>query len=131
MPREYPTVTPQDVALLKQLVGDGHVSAGASNLDLHSRDESYHEPHRPDVVVWPQTTDDVVAAVRLAAERGYAVTPWCAGTSLEGNPIPVKAALAMMGMIEEQLRLPLVPLSEAGRETLTQVLRDLALVSNP
>lgn len=91
----YPRVTPEDIALLKQSIGDRHVSAGESNLDLHSRDESYHEPHRPDVVVWPQKTGDVVTAVTLAARKGYAVTPWCAGTSLEGNPIPVKGGICL------------------------------------
>lgn len=91
----YPRVTPEDIAFLKQAIGDRHVSAGESNLDLHSRDESYHEPHRPDVVVWPQKTGDVVAAVTLAARKGYAVTPWCAGTSLEGNPIPIKGGICL------------------------------------
>jgi 4-hydroxy-tetrahydrodipicolinate synthase len=33
---------------------------------------------------------------------------------VETNPIPVKGALAMMGRIENELRLPLVPLTEAG-----------------
>jgi len=91
----YPRVTPEDIAFLKQAIGDRHVSAGESNLDLHSRDESYHPPHRPDVVVWPQKTGDVVAAVTLAARKGYAVTPWCAGTSLEGNPIPIKGGICL------------------------------------
>jgi len=91
----YPRVTPEDIASLKQAIGESHVSTGESNLDLHSRDESYHQPHRPDVVVWPQKTADVVAAVKLAGEKGYAVTPWCAGTSLEGNPIPVKGGIVL------------------------------------
>lgn len=92
---EYPRLTREDLAYLKQAIGEGHVSSGESNLDLHSRDESYHEPHRPDVVVWPQKTGDVVAAVKLAARKGYAITPWCAGTSLEGNPIPVKGGICL------------------------------------
>jgi len=91
----YPRVSPNDIARLKEVIGESHVSTGESNLDLHSRDESYHEPHRPDVVVWPQTTEHVVAAVKLAGEKGYAVTPWCAGTSLEGNPIPVKGGIVL------------------------------------
>lgn len=95
MTRVYPSVSRNDVAFLRRVIGESHVSTGASNLDLHSRDESYHAPHRPDVVVWPQKTDDVVAAVKLAAEQGYAVTPWCAGTSLEGNPIPVQGGLVL------------------------------------
>jgi len=92
---EYPHVKSEDVSYLKQMIGDTHVSTGESNLDLHSRDESYHEPHRPDVVVWPQKTEDVVTVMKLADQKGYAVTPWCAGTSLEGNPIPVKGGLVL------------------------------------
>ncbi len=47
---------------------------------------------------------------------------------VESNPIPVKAALAMMGMIEERCRLPLVPLSEKHRPKLKQILEELGLV---
>jgi len=47
----------------------------------------------------------------------------------ETNPQPVKAALAMMGRLEEHLRLPLVPLSEATRPRLRAHLVDLGLLS--
>jgi len=47
---------------------------------------------------------------------------------IESSPIPVKAALAMMGMIEEAFRLPLVPITEASRAKLKKVLKDLKLV---
>jgi 4-hydroxy-tetrahydrodipicolinate synthase len=40
--------------------------------------------------------------------------PWMAAAFVEPNPIPAKAALAMMGMIENSLRLPLVPLGESS-----------------
>jgi 4-hydroxy-tetrahydrodipicolinate synthase len=43
---------------------------------------------------------------------------------IESNPIPVKAALAMIGMIEEVYRLPLVPISPANRERLEKVLTE-------
>jgi 4-hydroxy-tetrahydrodipicolinate synthase len=42
---------------------------------------------------------------------------------IETNPIPVKAALAMMGVIEEEYRLPLVPMSAKNRETLRETLK--------
>jgi len=48
---------------------------------------------------------------------------------LETNPIPVKAALAAMGQIEEAYRLPLVPLSEANRAALRKTLVKLGLLS--
>lgn len=47
---------------------------------------------------------------------------------LETNPIPVKAALAMMGKIEESYRLPLCPLSEDHRILLEDELRHLELL---
>src|SRR6185369_3600256 len=42
---------------------------------------------------------------------------------IETNPIPVKAALAMLGQIEEEYRLPLVPLSAKNRETLRATMK--------
>jgi 4-hydroxy-tetrahydrodipicolinate synthase len=47
---------------------------------------------------------------------------------IEANPIPVKAALAMMGMIEEHYRLPLVPLGKENREKLKTALKNLGLL---
>ena len=47
---------------------------------------------------------------------------------VEANPIPVKAALAMMGMIEEVYRLPLVPPAEKNREKLRSVMKQLKLL---
>jgi 4-hydroxy-tetrahydrodipicolinate synthase len=41
---------------------------------------------------------------------------------VETNPVPVKAALAMMGLIQEEYRLPLVPLSAKSREVLKNTL---------
>ena len=47
---------------------------------------------------------------------------------LETNPIPVKAALAMRGLIHEELRLPLVPLSDSNRERLHAVMKEHGLL---
>ena len=47
---------------------------------------------------------------------------------IEANPIPVKAAVAMMGMIEEVYRLPLVPIGDKNREKLRVALKDLSLI---
>jgi 4-hydroxy-tetrahydrodipicolinate synthase len=41
---------------------------------------------------------------------------------IETNPVPVKAALAMLGQIQEEYRLPLVPLSPKNRQTLQATL---------
>jgi len=42
---------------------------------------------------------------------------------IETNPVPVKAALAMMGQIKEEYRLPLVPMSAKNRQTLRATMR--------
>jgi 4-hydroxy-tetrahydrodipicolinate synthase len=47
---------------------------------------------------------------------------------VETNPIPVKAALAMMGQIEEEYRLPLVSISAKNRETLRATLKNCGLL---
>jgi 4-hydroxy-tetrahydrodipicolinate synthase len=47
-----------------------------------------------------------------AREVHLQLLPWMRAAFIESNPIPVKAALAMMGKMENVLRLPLVPLAE-------------------
>ena len=47
---------------------------------------------------------------------------------LETNPVPVKAALAMMGMMEEEYRLPLVAMSAANREKLRKTLKAVGVL---
>ena len=47
---------------------------------------------------------------------------------IETNPIPVKASLAMMGMINEIYRLPMVPMGSKNRKALKRILHDLHLV---
>ena len=48
---------------------------------------------------------------------------------VESNPIPVKAAMARMGLLEEVYRLPLVPPREASRQKIEHVLSDLGLAT--
>lgn len=57
----------------------------------------------------------------------YELLPLFRALFLETNPIPVKAALAMLGICRDELRLPLVPMSSAPREQLRAVLRQYGL----
>jgi 4-hydroxy-tetrahydrodipicolinate synthase len=47
---------------------------------------------------------------------------------IEANPIPVKAAMAAMGLLEEAYRLPLVPPSQGARDRIMRVLQDLKML---
>lgn len=49
---------------------------------------------------------------------------------IETNPVPVKAALAMMGQIEEEYRLPLVPMSAKNREALHATLKTCGILKS-
>ncbi len=68
-------------------------------------------------------TGDFAGARRLHRE----LMPLMQINFVESSPIPVKAAMAMMGLLEEVYRLPMVPPRPASRERIAQVLRDLGL----
>jgi 4-hydroxy-tetrahydrodipicolinate synthase len=54
--------------------------------------------------------------------------PLMKASFIESNPVPVKAALAMMGKMEEVYRLPLVPMQKENRAKLEKVIHELGLV---
>ena len=47
---------------------------------------------------------------------------------IESNPSPAKAALAMLGMMEDELRLPMVPISSASREKLRKTMKSVGVL---
>jgi 4-hydroxy-tetrahydrodipicolinate synthase len=63
-----------------------------------------------------------------ALQLQYKLLPLMTANFVESSPIPVKAALAMMGLMEETVRLPLVPITEAGRIKLKKALDELKLI---
>ena len=63
-----------------------------------------------------------------ARKLHYKLLPLMNANFIESNPIPVKAALAMMGLIEENYRLPLVRIAAGNREKLAKVLEELGLL---
>ena len=83
-------------AALARAIGDpARVSTGESKLDLHAGDISFHRPHRPDVVVKAESTAEVSAVLALADEHRVPITPFGAGTSLEGHVIPVAGGISL------------------------------------
>jgi D-lactate dehydrogenase (cytochrome) len=81
--------------LLRLVPDERRVSDGTSALDQHAADLSYHAPHRPDVVVWPESTDEVAAVLEYADAAGVPVVPFGAGTSLEGHVIPLHGGISL------------------------------------
>ncbi|MCY4547344.1 MAG: FAD-binding protein [Defluviicoccus sp.] len=69
---------------LRELLGD-RVSTSAVVRESHGRDESHHPGFPPDIVVFPETVDEVVAVVGLCREHATPMIPFGVGTSLEGH----------------------------------------------
>ena len=63
-----------------------------------------------------------------AREMNDKLTPLFKGLFIETNPIPIKAALAMKGMIKEQYRLPMCEMRPENREKLEKILKDLKII---
>jgi D-lactate dehydrogenase (cytochrome) len=61
----------------------------------HGASESYHAGHPPDIVAFPQSTDEVVAIVSICAAHAAPIVPWGAGTSLEGNASAVHGGVCI------------------------------------
>jgi len=60
----------------------------------------------------------------------YRLLPLMEINFIESSPGPVKAAMAMMGLLEENFRLPLVPVQEQSRQRIREVLVELGLLES-
>jgi 4-hydroxy-tetrahydrodipicolinate synthase len=63
-----------------------------------------------------------------ARELHYRILPLMEVNFIESSPGPVKAAMAMMGLLEENFRLPLVPITEKSRARVREVLSELGVL---
>jgi 4-hydroxy-tetrahydrodipicolinate synthase len=60
----------------------------------------------------------------------YRLLPLMEINFIESSPGPVKAAMAMMGLLEENFRLPLVPIQEQSRARIREVITELGLLES-
>ncbi|HUZ98235.1 MAG TPA: FAD-linked oxidase C-terminal domain-containing protein [Gaiellaceae bacterium] len=81
--------------LLRLVPDESRVSVVESVLDQHAGDLSYHEPHRPDVVVFAESAAEVSAVLAYANAAGVPVVAFGAGTSLEGHVIPLRGGISL------------------------------------
>ncbi len=80
---------------LATILSPERVSTKPADLELASHDESSCPPSLPEVVVWPLTTDEVSRVIRQAYAHDIPLTARGAGSSLEGNPIPVRGGIVL------------------------------------
>jgi len=87
-----------DCSFLTEVLPEERVSFGDAERDSHAADWAADEAGTgvtPDAVVFPESTEDVSAVLEAANERGVPVTPYAAGTSLEGNAVPEYAGISL------------------------------------
>src|SRR5262245_17935377 len=81
----------------------------------------------------PRDVADLTHAVldddwKRARELHHRLYPLAKATFLETNPIPIKEAMAMAGMIEPEFRLPMCRMGDASRERLRAIIKTYGLV---
>ena len=80
-------IVPETIAAVEKLLGPRGYLHRPEDLTLYSYDGGVDKA-RPDLVVFPQSTEDVAALVQLANDRGVPIVGRGAGTGLSGGAIP-------------------------------------------
>lgn len=83
---------------IKELItvlDESRVSTNETILEQHSKDESYHRSALPEVVVYPETAEEVSEIVTIAKKHEKAITAFGVGSSLEGHIIPYEGGITV------------------------------------
>jgi D-lactate dehydrogenase (cytochrome) len=126
---------PPSEALLAQLQArfGNRLSTALAVREQHARGESPFPMLAPDAVVYAHSTEDVVAVVRACAAERVPVIAHGAGSSLEGNLLPVQGGISLdLSQMNQVLAIQAQDLTakvQAGvtREQLNEALRDSGL----
>src|SRR4051812_44030549 len=87
-------------------LGAERVVTGADELRRHGTDEGWHSAAAPDVVVYPHSTEECAAIVRICREHRTPIVPFGAGTSLEGHVAALRGGVSVdMTQANQILRL--------------------------
>ena len=71
------------------------VTTNKALLEQHGRNEAYFPVTPPDSVVFPESTADVAAIVKICAEHNCPVIAYGTGTSLEGHQLAIKGGISL------------------------------------
>jgi alkyldihydroxyacetonephosphate synthase len=90
---------------LAEVVGDRRVSTRAVDRQTYSRDmwprllfavrAGALSEHPPDVVVWPETVDEVREIVHIARRMGVPIVPYGAGSGVCGGAVPIRGGITL------------------------------------
>ncbi|MCM3706416.1 MULTISPECIES: FAD-binding oxidoreductase [Cytobacillus] len=80
---------------LREILTEQQVTENQTVRELHGRDESYHSESLPDLVVFPETAQQVSEVVKLANKYKVPIVPFGLGSSLEGHVIPYEHGITI------------------------------------
>lgn len=91
----FQLITTEIRAELAEIVGAGALSDSRGDLQQHARDAGHFDAQLAEVVLWPETAEQVASVLRTCNEARVPVTAWGAGSGLEGNAIPVYGGVSL------------------------------------
>ncbi|OGN99615.1 MAG: hypothetical protein A2Y58_05555 [Chloroflexi bacterium RBG_13_51_52] len=80
---------------LDKIVGSQFVSTNPADLYIYSYDLTFAESHSPDIVVLPQSVEEVQAILKLANQEKIPVIPYIAGGNVGGLTIPLNGGISL------------------------------------
>lgn len=81
---------------LLAVLGEDRISLDDDELEQRGKEMSgYATPSNPQVVVWPDTTEDVSEILKIANKHKIPVVPYAAGTSLEGHTVASEGGISI------------------------------------
>jgi D-lactate dehydrogenase (cytochrome) len=94
LPIDRVPVASEFIGALGTRFGD-RMQTGEAVCRQHGSSEAHFAPVLPDAVVYARTTDDVVDLVRMCTTAGVPIVPFGAGTSIEGNALPIRGGVSL------------------------------------
>ena len=86
------------IVALQQVLGD-RLSLNPAVREHHSHDMSRQPAHLPDAVVFAESEEDVAQTLKLCHEHGVPVTPFGAGSSMEGLASGSRRSISSFSML--------------------------------
>lgn len=80
---------------LAEFLTSEQISVNETIKELHGRDESYHAMQLPDIVVFPETAEQVSKIMKLSQQYAIPIVPFGLGSSLEGHVIPEQGGITV------------------------------------
>ncbi len=92
----FKEVTEADINKLEEILDESRVTRKEDVLEDYSHDEMGEFEAYPDVMVEPETTEEVSAIMKYAYEKNIAVTPRGTGTGLVGGAVPMEGGILLL-----------------------------------